>query len=146
GLLSAFTCFCTANGAMLAAAACQEAIASFNTGCTGGEAGLSCGGYWGAGPGPGRGKKIPLRSCPISEKVLPGTLVAKSPRSAKHPKPSSCAPRQVTVTWFSKKLPVKPFSLSLTLTCRVTGPFQTTSKLTLASTDGPSASALGKSK
>src|SRR5262249_26050123 len=91
---------------------------------------------WRAAPD---GKNTPFRSCPTWAKkfngaVTPltpgtsGTLVEKFPGLEVKLKPESLWADQFMVAWFSLNDPAKPFAVSLTVTCRVTGPSQTTSK------------------
>src|SRR5262249_7802976 len=91
------------------------------------------------------GKKMPFCSWPtwakkFSGAVTPltpgtsGTLVEKLPGFEVKRNPDALRADQVTVAWFSLNCPAKPFAASLTSTRRVTGPFQTTSKETVAST------------
>ena len=94
---------------------------------------------------PPPGKKLPFRSCPTSAKkfkgaVTPftpgtsGTVVEKLPGLEVKLNPVLLFADQVTVAWFSLNSAAKLFAVSWMLTRRVTGPFQTTSKETVAGT------------
>src|SRR5437016_13903974 len=85
------------------------------------------------------GKKTPFCSWPTWAKkfngaVTPftrgssGTLVEKLPALEVKLNPEALCADQVTAAWFSLNCPAKPLAVSLTLTCRVTGPLQRTSK------------------
>ena len=103
---------------------------------------------------------MPFRSLPIWAKefkgaVTPftpgvsGTLVEKLPGFDLKRNPDVLRADQVTVAWFSLNCPAKPFAASLTWTRRVTGPFHTTLKDTVAGTEalfplGPGGDDLGE--
>src|SRR5262249_50051467 len=76
------------------------------------------------------GKKMPFRSCPVSANRLVEVAEWKL-------KPLALLPDQATVAWLMAYSPAKVCAASLTLSRCVTGPDQVTSKLTVASTDGP---------
>src|SRR5262249_44656020 len=88
------------------------------------------------------GKKMPFSSCPVSAKWLVEVLTGFEANE----KPFALLPDHVTVACVSAYSPAKWLVASFSKTWPVTLPVQTTSKETVASTEGPSLSALPRLK